>query len=192
MPKPAQMPSGIQWCVVTGAPSSGKSTVLEELKNRGYKVCFEVARDVIDEARHAGKDVRELRGTPELEKRFQRDVLDRKKELEKQLDPNTLTFLERGIPDTAAYAKMQGWLVSLPKTHYKCVFWLEPLPFISDYARTETPEAAKRLDELLGEAYASYGPRRVRVPILSVKERADFIVAQALLDDPPGKSSTDA
>ena len=47
--------SNSSWYVITGGPSTGKTTLLEELAKRGYKTIPEVARVVIDEGIAAGK-----------------------------------------------------------------------------------------------------------------------------------------
>ena len=41
------------WYVITGAPSSGKTTLLEYLKKKGQKVYFEWARIYIDQEMNA-------------------------------------------------------------------------------------------------------------------------------------------
>ncbi len=147
------------WCVVTGAPCSGKTTLLEALQQRGYAVCFEVARDCIDAALQAGQTLTQLRGTAAAEQDFQRQVLARKVDLEAHLDAQQRVFLERGIADTQAYATQQGWNIDLPASAYQWVFLLEPLPFAIDYARTETVEQAVQLHQLLAAAYAEQGTR---------------------------------
>ena len=44
------------WYVITGAPSSGKSSVIRELENLGYRVVHEVARAYIEEELKKGKN----------------------------------------------------------------------------------------------------------------------------------------
>ena len=44
------------WCVFTGAPSSGKTSVIEEMAHRGYAVQNEVARELIEGALRNGKN----------------------------------------------------------------------------------------------------------------------------------------
>lgn len=49
------------WFALTGAPSSGKTTVLKELEKKGYKVYEEWARVYIDSEMQKGKTLKEIR-----------------------------------------------------------------------------------------------------------------------------------
>jgi predicted ATPase len=82
------------WYVITGAPCSGKTTVLNSLKDLGYEVVPEVARTYIDELIFSGLSIEQIRSN---ETKFQDDVLIKKYELEESLDKNKIIFLDRGI-----------------------------------------------------------------------------------------------
>ena len=49
------------WCVITGAPCSGKTAVIYELKQGGYKVIHEVARAYIDEMLDDGQPLDQIK-----------------------------------------------------------------------------------------------------------------------------------
>lgn len=55
------MSSKTMWYVVTGGPSSGKTTTVEILKKRGYRTTIEHARHYIDTQLVTGKTVEEVR-----------------------------------------------------------------------------------------------------------------------------------
>lgn len=173
--------SNSSWYVITGGPSTGKTTLLEELAKRGYKTIPEVARVVIDEGIAAGNTLDEIRGDEQL---FQEEVARRKADLEKRLQPNDTLFLDRGMQDTLAYMRIYDypiapWLLQLCEgAHYKTVFLLEPVgDFTQDYARTEDAFTRERLQKLLEMAYTEYGMEPVRVPAMSPSSRADFILS---------------
>lgn len=61
------------WYVITGGPSSGKTTTVNLLRDRGYTTTIEHARHYLDLQRIAGRTVEEVRAK---QRQFQRGVLD--------------------------------------------------------------------------------------------------------------------
>ena len=173
------MPSN-NWYVVTGGPSTGKTTLLKELEALGYKTIPEAARTVIDKALEKGISLEALRSD---EKRFQDDVARLKEEVEASHDKAVVTFFDRGMHDTAAYMRHYGftieeWLKALiGRSTYQKVFLLEPLPmYENDYARTEDHDFTKKLHTLLHDAYAEFGMEPIHVPAVSPSDRVRFIL----------------
>ena len=177
------MKTSTQWYVITGAPSSGKTTTVNLLKERGHKTTIEHARHYIDTQRVAGKTVQEIRAN---QKAFQQGVLDMQIEQERKLSPDETVFLDRALPDALAYFRFlklepdQNFLEAISRFIYKKVFILEPLPLVSDYARTEDVTAQKELHKLLTEVYQALPAPVVRVPVLPANERVDFILKELL------------
>jgi predicted ATPase len=169
-----------KWYIITGAPCSGKTTMLEILQARGHDVIFEVARLYIDQELAKGKTLQEIRSDELL---FQKKVLEMKINLEKELSPDKLVLFERGIPDSHAYYKLFGsendpfLEEAMQLCRYHKVFLLEPLDYKLDYARTESSEQQKLLHQLLEEGYQKINAQIIKVPVLGSKdERADFII----------------
>ena len=173
------MPKITEWYVITGGTSSGKTTTVELLKQRGYKTTIEHARHYIDTQRVTGKTTEEIRANQLV---FQRGILDMQVEQEKQLAPDEVVFLDRALPDALAYYHF----LNLPEdkkiqdatreVSYKKVFILDPLPLQRDYARTEDSADQKRIHELLTEVYQSLSFPVIHVPVLPPEERVDFIL----------------
>jgi predicted ATPase len=167
------------WYVITGAPCSGKTTLLDKLRDLGYLVVPEVARAYIDESISKGIPVETLRSD---ELKFQEEVLARKYKLEESLGESEVIFLDRGIPDSYAYLKFLGiddeeLLSKSLSGKYKKVFILDPCPYKEDYARTESPEDQLKIHSLLREAYQKSGAVIISVPIFETKEeRVDFVI----------------
>ncbi len=167
------------WIVITGAPSSGKTTVLSELEKMGYKTYEEWARVYIDSEIKNGKSIKDIRKN-ELE--FQKKILQLKIDFEKTLNPESTLFLDRGIPDSIAYMKLCGYgkdpiLKKASKNcTYKKVFLMELLEFEEDYARTESKEQAIILEKLLEDAYKDLGIDVIRVPKIEISKRVEFIL----------------
>lgn len=168
------------WYVITGGPSTGKTTLLKQLEKLGHKTIPEAARTVIDEALGKGISVEELRSD---EKRFQNDVARLKEKIEATHDKSVLTFFDRGMQDTVAYMRLYSfniddWVASLmDKAKYQKVFLLEPLStYQSDYARIEDYGAAKGLHKLLRDAYVEFGMEPILVPAAGLDDRVKIIL----------------
>lgn len=168
------------WHVITGGPSTGKTTLLAELEKLGHHTLPEAARIVIDNAIAKGLTVEELRKD---EKNFQHIILDHKVQTEKQYPADRLTFFDRGMHDTLAYLQLKAFeiedhvLKAMERARYKKVFLLDPLEsYEKDYARTESAEESLKLNQLLRDAFAHYGMKPIAVPVLPPAERAQFVL----------------
>lgn len=167
------------WYVITGGPSSGKTTLLDTLSNAGHITVPEAARVLIDREIQNGLTIAEIRKHEEV---FQRKVLELKVELEENLNAESLIFFDRGIPDTEAYMLLHNFEITselieaTKKCNYRKIFLLDAVPYEQDYARTETEEQRKRLHTLLEDSYKKLGFTIVNVPILPIEERAKFIL----------------
>ena len=168
------------WYVITGGPSSGKTTTVSLLKERGYKTTIEHARHYIDTQLVTGKTVEEIRSNQIA---FQQGVLEMQIAQERELSPTDTVFLDRALPDALAYYRFLGLREdeklrnALQGASYKKVFILDPLPLTNDYARTEDEVAQKKIHQLLTEVYESFSFPVVHVPVLPPDERVDFILA---------------
>ena len=174
------------WCVITGGPSSGKTTTVELLRIRGYLTTIEHARHYIDTKRQEGRSVEEIRSN---QREFQLGVLEMQIEQEAALDPNELVFLDRAIPDALAYYRFlhltpdKRLLEVLSTVSYRRIFLLDPLPLVRDYARTEDAAAQLEIHRLLRDVYASLGFPLTHVPAAPPEDRVNTIlelVASAL------------
>lgn len=169
------------WHVITGGPSSGKTTMIRLLAQRGYRTTIEHARHFIDTQRVTGKTVAEIRAN---QREFQRSVLMMQMKQEEALDPDELYFLDRALPDSLAYYRYLGLepepelLAALKTTSYRKVFALDLLPLTEDYARTESSVAQRQIHAMLIEVYEGLGYPVERVPVLPVEQRVEFILSR--------------
>jgi len=129
----------VPWYVITGRPSSGKTTLIKRLSDLGYATVPETARSIIDESLSNGISVEELRAD---ERRFQESIVRRKLDVEANTRRDRLTFFDRGLPDSIAFYKVYGLdpseVENVSRNRYRLkVFFLEQLPFEKDYARKE-------------------------------------------------------
>ena len=168
------------WHIITGGPSTGKTTLQDELAKLGYATLAEAARMEIDDAVEIGLTAEELRAD---EKHFQDEVVRRRVELEAGLPTDRPVILDRGMQDSLAYYRyydfeVEPWVQDLiDEARYGLVFVMEPLGFLKkDYARTEVNEFNDYITDLLVEAYKEYGMKPILVPPVSVPERLKLVL----------------
>ena len=167
------------WYVITGGPSSSKTTTVNMLSERGYKTTIEHARHYIDTMHQGGRTVEEIRSN---QMEFQAGVLEMQIEQEAILSADEIIFLDRAIPDALAYYRFLNLAVderlskALETASYKKIFILSLLPFVKDYARTEDEDAQKKIHSLLVDVYTSLPSPVIHVPALSPEDRVSFII----------------
>jgi predicted ATPase len=167
------------WYVITGGPSSGKTTTVNLLRERGYITTMEHARHFIDTQRLKGRTIEEVRND---QRQFQLGVLSMQIAQEKEISPNVQVFLDRAIPDALAYYRFLNLslddilIEALRTVNYKKVFIMDCLPLKNDYARRENVEGQKKIHLLITEIYESLPFPVVHVPVLPAEERVDFIL----------------
>ena len=168
--------------VITGGPGTGKSSIIDELKERGH-ICFEeISRQVTLEARQKG--IEQLFLTEPL--LFSELLL--KGRLKQFYDANQYEgetiFLDRGLPDVLAYMDYfdSNYPIEFVETcqnnRYDYVFVLAPWQeiFVSDTVRYENFEQAQLIHKHLLNSYKNFGYQLLDVPFESIEKRADFIL----------------
>ena len=174
-------PVTTHWVVITGAPSSGKTSIIAELARRGYATQGEVARNYIEEQLADGHALEAIRG-PDGVRLMQETIFARMLALQESADKDAVLFLDRGVPDSIAYFRLAGMdpapvIAAARKITYRAVFMLAPLPLAHDHIRTEDDAAAQQLGEMFAADYASLGYAVVTIPVLPVAARTDKILS---------------
>jgi len=166
------------WYVITGAPCSGKTSVIKALEQQGFRVVHEVARAYIDAELGKGKSLEQIKADPD---QFENHIFLTKLKIEASLPPNDIVFLDRAVPDSIAYFQLEGLDPGQPvekskAVRYKKIFLFERLAFLEDGVRSEDDHLAARLDDLLAAAYRKLNYEIVHVPAISVDKRTAFIL----------------
>ncbi len=167
-----------RWTVITGAPCSGKTTVIRQLEEKGFRVVHEVARSIIDREMARGLAMGQIKSDPD---RFERGILERKLAIESGLPEDEEVFFDRGIPDSIAYFRAEGLDPAAPTAasrirRYRRIWFFERLSCEPDRVRGEDDAAADRIERLLLDAYRLLGYRITWSPVCPVAERVDRIL----------------
>ncbi len=168
--------------VITGGPGTGKSSVIEHLKTRGFLCYEEISREVTLQARKDGIEQLFL-VEPLL---FSNKLLQGRKEqfLSASAEPRNVVFLDRGLPDVLAYMDYKGdqypdeYIETCQNHQYDYVFVLAPWQeiFVSDNERYENFEQAIEIHHHLLKTYMRFGYQLIDVPFESIEKRSDFIL----------------
>ena len=161
--------------VITGGPCSGKTTIINRLRDDGYKILEEVAREVIAERNFN----RKLDATEMLE--LQKEIYDR--QIKKEIDVDSLeetVFLDRGYVDNHAYCEhhigyIPKWLLTAPVKRYDQILVFERLPLIKDGIRRESDKEAKQIHDRIICAYKNSGYEPIIVPVMSIEDRTEYV-----------------
>lgn len=167
------------WYVITGGPSSGKTTTVELLRQRGYVISHEHASEIIAEELAKGRTLLEVRADGEW---FQKEILRRQLDHENSLNPTETTFLDRGIPDGLGYERFleltpnPELTAAAQATTYRRVFILDSLPVKLDWNRHEDAQTQQAIHDSIENVYRELGNDVVEVPVLSPEQRVEFIL----------------
>jgi predicted ATPase len=167
------------WHVITGAPSCGKTTLIDQLADQGFQTVPETARLYIKREMAEGQTIHPIHTDPAA---LQRGIKDAQLSVEAGLRVNDVLFLDKAVPGSLAYYRVFGLdpneiLLECFYHRYASVFVLAPLPFQPDGERVEEIAAAVGyLDEWHTRDYSALGYDVVRVPVLPPQERVAFVL----------------
>jgi predicted ATPase len=166
------------WHVITGAPSSGKTTLINLLAEAHFTIAPEVAREYIEHLlaeHHTLADIR--RDTKQLQRKILAMALKR----ERRLDKNQLIFFDRGTTDSLGYFHYYNLEAkhvdeACKKTRYKKIFFCRPLQVVYDSVRVEDNLSAKKIGECIYESYIQMGYQLIELPAVPVEQRMEIIL----------------
>lgn len=168
--------------VITGGPGTGKSSIINNLEEKGETCLHEISRQVTLEAKKEGIDQLFLE-KPLL---FSQKLLEGR--LEQFLKADTMNadyiFLDRGLPDVLAYLDYfttiypELFHTTCNEYRYDKVFILPPWKeiYTSDNVRYESYEEALKISSYLYSTYKKYGYDPIEVPKLAIEDRTEFIL----------------
>lgn len=167
--------------IITGGPGFGKTELINELRNIGYSCSGEFAHDLIEQQQAIGGDILPWK-KPKL---FQQEILKRRIAFFESVKENEIAFADRGIPDQLAFARYKGFgapeIIANGTREYRyasLVFVTPPWQaiFENNVVRTESFPEAVAIHNTIVETYSSLNYQLIELPLVSVKNRADFIL----------------
>ena len=175
--------------MITGGPSTGKTSVIEALEKRGYYCVHELIRSLTAAVKETD-NFKDLTANPILSVKdslaFNTKLLEGRiaqYKSVKETDCN-IVFFDRGIPDVHAYMNCFGQpydqTFELPAQsfRYDLVLLMPPWReiYATDAERFESYEASEGIFTALENTYRDFGYDTILVPKASVMERTDFIL----------------
>ena len=167
--------------VLAGGPSTGKTSVLNELKKLGF-VCYdEAARDILSDYSSKGSSFKldPIKISREILSKRDNDYNDASRISCK----NDIIFYDRGVHEITAYLRFVNqsndyWEELLKNYKYDMVFifpsWKEI--YTKDDNRIEEYEEAMKISPFIYQIYDESSTLSIEVPNISVKERVEFIL----------------
>lgn len=168
--------------VITGGPSTGKTTLINRLRILGFHCFEEISRQVTLEARKEGVDQLFLSDPLLFSQRILEGRTQQFHEVNTLNEP--LVFLDRGLPDVLAYMDFigdpypQSFIDRCIDLNYDAVMILKPWLKIysKDEERYESFEEAKKIHEHLVSAYSRFNYQLISIPEDSVDNRIKFVL----------------
>lgn len=166
------------WHVITGASSSGKTTLIDRLSEQGFRTVPEAGRQYFEKELAKGRSIEEIRQDRAA---MTRQIYALWLKLNQKLQPGELLFLDRGLPDALSFYRFAGMnpnqiLLDCFQHRYASVFILDRLPYQQDGIRGGDDTSAAYFDSWMERDYSALGYEIVRVPVIPPDERTAFIL----------------
>jgi predicted ATPase len=167
------MDNNIKRYIITGAPGTGKSSVLKELMKKGYSCFPEISREIIKEQQAIGGDLFPWMNLKDFAKECYKKMLADCENAQKGIN-----FFDRAIPDNIAYLKrrnipIQDFYFDHLSLYEKEVFFFPVWPdvFINDLQRPESIDEAYLLEKYLLETYHNLDFKLIQMPLVDIDQR---------------------
>ena len=170
---------------LVGANGVGKTTLLENLRQRSFKVVPETARELIKAQQAIDGDALPWKNRKRYMELMFEGCKARYERTLQNRNPDEPVFFDRGFLDALCYASLEGLpidqeLKTYAETHryHSQVFILPPWKDIyhTDTERTQDWNESVFTYNKMIQTYRGYQYDLMEVPILPVGERADFVL----------------
>ncbi len=173
--------------VVTGGPSTGKTSVIQKLEKMEFSCMEEIIRVMTSKEKKREilfktNPIVSVTDPLKFNLKILKGRIEQYECARKRNDK--IIFFDRGIPDVLAYMDCFGqnygqeFENACLKYRYDFVFLMPPWReiHIEDEQRFETYEESLRINDCLRNTYETYGYTLIEVPKLSIEKRIDFIL----------------
>lgn len=168
--------------VITGAPGTGKTTIMNQLKKGGYNCVEEISREIIAEEIINGGDCLPWRNLI----KFSEKIFTLRESQFVNCTKN-ISFFDRGLIDVYAYMKTdkieipQYFIDSIKEKKYENLVFYTPIwedIFSNDEERKEDIDQAKVIEENIKNSYLKFGYNLIEIPKGTISERVNFILSK--------------
>ncbi len=166
--------------ILTGAPGTGKSTLINSLRENGHFCIDEPAREIIAEQKAIdGMGIYEKNPQLFIELILSRSIC----RYNQNKEHNYPVIFDRAIPDIIAYSKLcayenNSFKKSAMIYQYNTKVFYLPIwdkIYSNDEDRKMTLKDAKDFDKLIRQSYRDLNYELIEVPLESVAARVEFI-----------------
>lgn len=166
--------------IISGAPATGKTSIINALEVRGYACHHEISREIIKQSLARNNNILpwgDLMAFSDL-------VVKGRSRQYKRVEPG-INFYDRSLIDSLAYLRKDGqeapeeWLeLAEQKRYFGTVFitppWFEI--FENDFERRESWQEVLHIHEYIVSTYQMYGYDILPLPKVGVEQRIAFIL----------------
>lgn len=168
--------------VITGGPGTGKSTIIDQLEQKGFPCHREVSRAVIKKELEKGSDLLPWNDLPG----FSNIVFEGQTSQYHRAEEHKINFYDRGLIDVIAYLRkdllpadtLEDLVQHYP--YHNKIFVTPPWEDIyrTDSERREDFETMQAIHDSLVDTYTHFGYQVVEVPKGQSYERTNFILKE--------------
>ena len=166
--------------VIAGGPCSGKTTVLNALREAGHAVVPETARGLLEAGIAGGQTAEQLRADPV---EWQRQIFRQDHAVFDSLPVDAPIFTDTSFIEDLVFGARAGLFAGpnivswLGHKRYRTVFFLDPLNSYEQSAvRLESQQMARQIGEQVWAQYVAHGYQPVVVPAAPVADRVALIL----------------
>ena len=173
----------IQKYIISGAPGTGKTTIINALKKKDHYCAEEISRELIAEQISIGGNI--LPWKDQIA--FENKIAHRRYKQYLDSPENCICFFDRSSIDCIAYLN-NNKLESTSQINQiikNCIFnktvfytpiWEEI--YKNDSERQESFDQSIRIDKYLKDSYMKFGYTIIKIPKTTLDKRVNFILSQ--------------